>query len=552
MRRSGLAITVSLGLAAAGPALAKSPPSGGPRPAPAKSASGLQRTAYQPPAEFGAAAPPAATPPPAGAAGAASVYPNLSSPYGGGAANNPGAYGTSYDPAGGVMTAPISGADMLAPHGGGYSGSYADHGPLDGLDDYPVLGTRVYGGLEYLLWYPRRDDLQNIAVQYPVSAITTMTNTSALFGTTVSVNPSLITPLLVGTDKGTTANGLSGFRATLGGFIDAAGDYGIEGVFIYLPEDGRNTTFASNGGPNTPILSRTFSDATAATGGAGGMGGTTISQVLLRVASPNDLAGSINFDTNTKFESYEANVRIRGPQVLSERFDWLVGFRYLNIDESVRIRDQSTVLSANGASLLGVSVPGTGGALVPIGSTLSTFDSFAARNQFYGANFGGHARYTLCNHKLVFDLIGKIAFGGTAQQVRIGGSTTLATPANPAANTVAGVPTGPTSQTVPFGILAGPNNSGKFYDARFVFVPELTINAGYHVTDNMLVFVGYNALYTDAVQRPASSIDTTVNPSQLPFRGASFPPTTVPRPAFGFSYDEFWLQGLNVGVQLTY
>ena len=54
-------------------------------------------------------------------------------------------------------------------------------------------------------------------------------------------------------------------------------------------------------------------------------------------------------------------------------------------------------------------------------------------------------------------------------------------------------------------------NSGSFTRNEFSVVPEIGINLGYNVTQNLRLFAGYNFLYWTNVLRVADQVDTTLN-----------------------------------------
>jgi hypothetical protein len=83
-------------------------------------------------------------------------------------------------------------------------------------------------------------------------------------------------------------------------------------------------------------------------------------------------------------------------------------------------------------------------------------------------------------------------------------------------------------------------------------VPEGGVTLGYQVTSHLRVTLGYTFLYTSNVVRPGNLIDRGVNPSQvnaLLGQGAFAGPV---RPAFPGGDSDFWVQGLNFGMEFRY
>jgi hypothetical protein len=77
-------------------------------------------------------------------------------------------------------------------------------------------------------------------------------------------------------------------------------------------------------------------------------------------------------------------------------------------------------------------------------------------------------------------------------------------------------------------------------------VPEVGLTVGYQCTDHWRVFGGYNFLYWSSVARAGEQIDPRVNAFSTLIPGS-------PRvPAFPFHSEDFWAQGLTLGVEYRY
>jgi hypothetical protein len=86
-----------------------------------------------------------------------------------------------------------------------------------------------------------------------------------------------------------------------------------------------------------------------------------------------------------------------------------------------------------------------------------------------------------------------------------------------------------------------------FTQHDFCFSPEASLKLGYHVSQNLTVTVGYSVVYWSTVVRPGDQIDRTINPSQIDGALAG-----EARPIFRFNHDDFWAQGLNLGLRWDY
>jgi hypothetical protein len=292
---------------------------------------------------------------------------------------------------------------------------------------------------------------------------------------------------------------LAGVRVTIGLWCDDCHDMAIEGSFFSLFQQTTKFSAASGG---TPVLARPFFNA-----------GTGNEDSEL-VAFPNLLAGSANVALTTRLLGAEANFRVNLCKGCCYRVDLLTGFRFLGLDEDLKINESLTTLQ----------IPGGG---------FRVTDHFATRNRFYGGQVGVDTELRRGNWFL--DLKGKLALGSNNEVVNINGTTVTI---DPRAGT----------STLTGGLLALPTNSGRFSREMFAIAPEGTINLGYQITEYARAYVGYNFLYISNVARPANQIDRVVNTSQLPPGTASLPA----RPAFVFRGTDFWAQGVNFGVEFRY
>jgi hypothetical protein len=124
------------------------------------------------------------------------------------------------------------------------------------------------------------------------------------------------------------------------------------------------------------------------------------------------------------------------------------------------------------------------------------------------------------------------------ESVNIQGTSTLVQPGMP-------------NITVPGGQFAAPSNIGRSTRDRFDAMPELEISIGYQISPNFQVFIGYNLLYLNKVARPGNQVDLVVdaggNQIDPGFTGAM---TSFPRPFFSDS--NFWAQGLDFGLEVSY
>jgi len=83
-------------------------------------------------------------------------------------------------------------------------------------------------------------------------------------------------------------------------------------------------------------------------------------------------------------------------------------------------------------------------------------------------------------------------------------------------------------------------------------VREVAINVGFRFTDSLQVSLGCTYLACNDVVRPGDQIDRVLNKSQLPTTSGPSPLVGPARPAFLFKGTDFWVQGVNCGMEYRY
>jgi hypothetical protein len=75
------------------------------------------------------------------------------------------------------------------------------------------------------------------------------------------------------------------------------------------------------------------------------------------------------------------------------------------------------------------------------------------------------------------------------------------------------------------------------------------VNLGYSISPNFRVFAGYSFLYWTEVARAGEQVNLRVDARQLPTRAG---PGVGVDPQFILRTNDFWAQGVSVGLQLRY
>ena len=352
---------------------------------------------------------------------------------------------------------------------------------------------------EYLMWWTRSTQLPPL-----------VTTSSPQFGGFVGVGD---TRTLLEGSFGDTFH--SGARFGVGRWFDPEHVRGIEGRFFFL---GANSSTFHADTNSYPLLARPFVNVNQPVG--------SFAEV---VAAPGLATGTVAVDLKNSLWGADVNFRRNLGGSECARLDALVGYRFLNFKERLRITE--TFVRTPGSDLA-VGSPAVAGTIT---------DSFRTENNFHGGQIGlaGEVR----RGRWYLDGRASIAFGTTFQRAEISGSQVLNL-TNGAVAAYNG------------GLLAVPGaNIGTYSHSAFAVVPEVGLNLGYHLTPRLRVSVGYNFLYLSNVLRPAELIDTNIDAARIPnfpLPGSPAPLSGVARPMPGTRSTDFFAQGINFGLSFTW
>lgn len=370
-----------------------------------------------------------------------------------------------------------------------------------GLQDFEGEGevrpsTYWWARGEYLMWSMDSLRLPALVTTSPVgtpqadAGVLGEPNTSVLFGG--EVNGDL----------------QSGVRALLGVWLDNDRVFGVEADSIWFQDE---TTSFSDRSLGDRILARPFFDA------ANGVDTAAL------IAFPALVRGDISAIASSNFYSGGLRARLnyggdidRAFAERGIRLDWLLGYRYMQLKDSVTINENLVSLDPLNQGLFNIS------------------DSFSTRNEFQGIDVGIVQQRT--RGPFSVEWLVKVALGINRQSVSIDGSSII---------DEAGL-----VGQFPGGILALPSNMGTYTRNEFAIVPELGGTIGWHVNERFTVTVGYSLIYFSNVVRAGDQISLDLNSNQFPPPVA---PLTGPlRPAFAFQESDFWAQGLSVGADFRW
>ncbi|MGI6419010.1 MAG: BBP7 family outer membrane beta-barrel protein [Thermoguttaceae bacterium] len=299
-----------------------------------------------------------------------------------------------------------------------------------------------------------------------------------------------------------------GFRAGGGYWFDEAGLVGIEGDYLMLLEESEGFSASGNG---VPVLARPFFNIVT---------GQEDSHVF---AYPDVASGSIDISSDSRMQAAglwfrraileTADFRCDGDDRSGARVDFLAGYRFMQLDEDLRIRESFEAAGPTQFDL---------------------FDSFSTENTFHGANLGVLAEFRYWAFSL--ELLMQLGLGHSSADVVIDGATTTATGG--------GAPV-----VSDGGLLALTTNSGSYSQGGLAAIPELGVSVGCNLTQRLRATFGYTFIYWSRVARPGEQIDRNLNPTFFPNNG---PAVGAPQPEFTFVTTDLWIQGMNFGLDYRF
>jgi hypothetical protein len=231
---------------------------------------------------------------------------------------------------------------------------------------------------------------------------------------------------------------------------------------------------------------------------------------------PGQYSGGAVAIADSRLWGVEGNLRWSWYALFSSANDLIVGFRYLDLQESIAVESPS---------------------FFPDGDVITVRDSIRTRNAFYGGQVGFNGRFGGFERGLGLDVSTRGAVGGVAQRADLVGSNTFI---------VAGV-----EDTEPGGLYARGANAGTFTRTKIAYLHDLDVKLTYNFTSWFQVSFGYSLIYLSSVMRPGGAIDPVINDSDIRFV-AQPTPSNLNRPAFDWRAEELVVQGMTFGARFQY
>lgn len=373
--------------------------------------------------------------------------------------------------------------------------SAANYNPLNFFPGINQASERLWLRAEYLHWWTEGMDTPALATTSPDGTDQDDAAALGLPGTTVLFGGEI-------NDDST-----HGMRLKAGFFLTRSAAFGIEGEYFGLAE--QDDSFSASTGRS--IVGRPFYRT------------DTDRETAQLIDFPGIVDGNLSIRSSSDLRSYLLAGRASlcptcGGNCVAcrntDRVDWIVGYRYIELEDSLSFNENLTSLGPPG--------------------DIALSESFSTNNEFNGLQLG--VTYQANLKRVWLESLLRVAVGNNSQRVRISGQTAI---------TEFGI-----TETSEGGLLAQRFNSGTFEREEFTMIPELGLTLGFRFTDWLHATAGYSLVYLPAVVRAGDQIDTDVNPELL--APATDPLTAGNRPRFEFVETDYWAQGLNLGVQLQF
>lgn len=377
-------------------------------------------------------------------------------------------------------------------------------------------GGRLFVRGEFIGWAAKGMDLPPLVT---TSELGTSTSNAGVLGLES-------TDILYG-DNDVLTDMRSGFRIRFGGFFGPGRSRGWEAEYLTLGDEGETYEARSNGN-GEPILARPFFNMNPRVNGDGALDPPPGEDAEI-VSYPGLLSGIVTVTTESRVDSAGARFRWNfcckkyasngccgcGPTEGYKRVDFTAGYRYFGVDDKIEITEDLTSLQSFNPGRFEIS------------------DRFKTKNKFNGAEVGvlwesGWRNWTLEAHS-------RTAFGNVHSEVLIDGDTLISPLTQP-------------QQSFEGGLLTQRSNIGEYKRDKFGLLNELGLTLGLYLTPRLRATVGYTIIYLTPVVRAGDQIDLDLNPDYL---APEIEPFTGPeRPRFAFRDTDFWVNGVNVGLDL--
>ena len=184
-----------------------------------------------------------------------------------------------------------------------------------------------------------------------------------------------------------------------------------------------------------------------------------------------------------------------------------------------------------------------------LGQISMLHDGFDASNTFNGAQLGIRAEVDYGRFWAQASL--KAALGDMYRQLSINGN------GRTTAGTVFFPVSGGAGLNLAGGIFAQPSNIGTYGSNALSGLAEIGLRLGYRLTDRIVPYISYNALYVGSVLRPGTALNPNINTTATPLAAASrasghsVPVEGSTGPTVETQSTDVWTQGISIGLTIS-
>jgi hypothetical protein len=415
---------------------------------------------------------------------------------------------------------------------------------MEGCANEWALPYRVWASGDFLVWQIRRGSLPALTQTVPVGVITargSITTISNSAGTTTTsttlVPPPPIPPTLLPVSVQSVSNlntdGSLNFSEQLGGrfaagvWLDSEQTFGLECAGFWLNREtlGFNSTTTGTS-PSQGIFTLPVSNTFIVTTSTAVVSTTSQSAFTqtLPLAIVRQASDTLLGTATTEMWGGEVNVRCASSCLGA--VSGLVGFRYVNFQEALNVRNSAELSQT-------AQFPDGGVTSFPSDLIFTSVDSIRTRNQFYGAQVG--LDLDMYCGRFFIDLSAKTGVGVMHESVSVTAISTVPNVDHPVAG----------------GLFSSPFDQGTHNRNRIAFVPELNVKVGYQICPCVRAYLGYDFLWLSTVLRPGEQTGISASGIQATIAGSTSA-ITVNQPTFRYQDSNVWVNGINFGVEFRY
>ncbi len=361
-------------------------------------------------------------------------------------------------------------------------------------------GSNAWGSFETLLWFTQSREITPLVTTSTAGTLPVLglggSNTQVAFGDELESDMQV------------------GFRGDVGFWL--SDNVGLGGRFWILDDATDDFSTVSDGTDRS--VGRPFFNTSS-----GAVGDDAV-----LVSLDGVFRGSIEAESTLEMLAAEAYGRFRIGCAKNAQLDFIGGYSYFNIEDSLTINDRRFNTGVGGDNTVASSAVG----INPLG-TLRTFsDSFNLENEFHGGQLGFDLMIN--RGKWTAKSLTKVHLGNMTQSFQAAGFNTRTVP-------------GGVTLTNPGGVLAGVNAIDDEDDV-FTFAPEANFKLAYKFRPNVAFSVGYSFIYFDNVAQVGDNVGNMVSGNNI---GSGI---AGPNPGYDgtIRHSGLWVQGVDLGVVIDF